>query len=390
MKWLLYNQNHLEKKWDVDAMMKAVEVVLNKEMGVLKASKAFKVPRMPRTNPIYTTKEARKRWKEEDTEITNIAVRENKMGTLKASNTFSVPRTTLQALTSAIEVEKTCNSPSQNPQPSTSSTEQSVHPPSPAPQQLQSTSKPFLSSQNVPSIEVASLQVITGTPYKQALTASMEASALTNSKKKLKFDDNQERKNNREISKAQSGQASTSGTSKTRRRPKHILESSESEDKVADMEPLLNDESYFEMPTGDYPKGKYANCLFCDGLFCEASVEYGHTVNVQVQILNITFVIFVNSHTNIFKKVPIWEGSAAALLVVHFLSGSQRQFEDNSPNLDVAQFECRMQLNLHTTQGVTALTVYSGRCMSESGGRSSRLQRRSYPLKTWSFGGAPQ
>ncbi|PSN56935.1 hypothetical protein C0J52_07430 [Blattella germanica] len=37
------------------------------------------------------------------------------------------------------------------------------------------------------------------------------------------------------------------------------------------MEPPLNDDSDFEMPTGDYPKDKDASCLFCDGLFSEDS-----------------------------------------------------------------------------------------------------------------------
>ncbi|PSN39639.1 hypothetical protein C0J52_23417 [Blattella germanica] len=213
--------------------------------------------KMPRTKPIYTPKEARKRWKEEDMERAIVAVRENKMGTLKASKTFNVPHTTLQTLNfiaSAIEVEKTCNTPSQNPQPSTSSNEQSVHPSSPAPQQLQSTSKPVSPFEIAPvpitkratnrGRKSASSCVITGTPYKQALMASMEASAFTKSKKKLKFDDNQERRNNQETSKAQ-----------------------KSEDEVAAMEPPLNDDSDFEMPIGDFPKDKDASCLFCDGLF---------------------------------------------------------------------------------------------------------------------------
>ena len=58
---------------------------------------------MPRTKPIYTPKEARKRWKEEDMERAIVAVRENKMGTLKASKTFNVPHTTLQTLSKKVD-----------------------------------------------------------------------------------------------------------------------------------------------------------------------------------------------------------------------------------------------------------------------------------------------
>ena len=53
---------------------------------------------MPRSKPKYIPIGKRKQWKEEDMIKAIEAVRSNNMGTLKASKMYSVPRTTLQTL----------------------------------------------------------------------------------------------------------------------------------------------------------------------------------------------------------------------------------------------------------------------------------------------------
>lgn len=125
--------------------------------------------------------------------------------------------------------------------------------------------------------------VITGTPYKEVLSVSVNKSAANKGKKRLTFEDNRgtnENKNSHQmkrstVSLAQTGgRASTSGTAPTRGKgpSKRDRLSSESEDDFALLDPPLDDgDSDPEIPQGDYPGDKDASCMFCEGLFSEDS-----------------------------------------------------------------------------------------------------------------------